>query len=49
MTVVWLSAYAYLIDRFGAVLRRPPVRRRLEQATGAVLCGLGLRLVWDRR
>ncbi|MCA1648460.1 MAG: LysE family translocator [Chloroflexi bacterium] len=49
MGVVWLSAYAFLVGRLGDLLRQPSVRRRLEQITGLVLIGLGLRLAWERR
>ena len=44
-----LSLYAYLVARAGDVLRRPRVRRRLDQCTGAVLVLLGLRVAMERR
>jgi threonine/homoserine/homoserine lactone efflux protein len=42
LTLAWLSAYAVAVARAGDVLRRAPVRRALEAATGAVLVALGL-------
>jgi len=47
--LVWLFLYAYFLGRLGATLQRPRVRRALEAMTGAMLIGLGARLVWDRR
>ena len=49
MGVVWLSAYAWFIERLGAVLTRPTVKAWLERATGGLLIALGVRLAWDRR
>jgi RhtB (resistance to homoserine/threonine) family protein len=46
---VWLTAYAWFIDRVGAVLTRPRVKMRLERATGGLLIALGARLAWARR
>ncbi|MGH9659618.1 MAG: LysE family translocator, partial [Bryobacteraceae bacterium] len=48
MGLAWLVLYARFLDRLGVFLTRPPVRRRFEQATGAVLVGLGLRLAWGK-
>jgi threonine/homoserine/homoserine lactone efflux protein len=48
-SLAWLSVYATLVPRAGDVLRRPPVRRVLDRATGAVLIGLGVRLALTRR
>ena len=48
-SLAWLSVYATLVPRAGDVLRRPPVRRALDRATGAVLIGLGVRLALSRR
>jgi threonine/homoserine/homoserine lactone efflux protein len=45
MTLLWLSAYALAVDRAGRLLRRVPVRRVLDAATGAVLVALGIRLL----
>jgi threonine/homoserine/homoserine lactone efflux protein len=48
-SLAWLSVYAVLVPRAGDVLRRAPVRRALDRATGAVLIGLGVRLALSRR
>jgi threonine/homoserine/homoserine lactone efflux protein len=47
--LAWLSVYATVVPRAGDVLRRPPVRRALDRATGVVLIGLGVRLALTRR
>jgi RhtB (resistance to homoserine/threonine) family protein len=49
MGVVWLTAYAWFIDRLGAVLTRPAVKAWLERVTGGLLIALGARLAWERR
>ncbi len=49
MTLVWLAAYAVVVDRLGDVLRRPAVRRLFDAVLGAVLVALGLRLAVDGR
>ena len=49
MTLVWLSAYAFAVDRASRLLRRPVVRRTLDALTGAMLSALGLRLATERR
>ncbi|MGH3037564.1 MAG: LysE family transporter, partial [Gaiellaceae bacterium] len=49
MTLGWLTAYSFAVDRAGAVLRRPAVRRALDALTGVVLVALGLRLATERR
>jgi threonine/homoserine/homoserine lactone efflux protein len=49
MGVAWLSAYAWFIERLGAVLTRPSVKAWLERATGGLLIALGARLAWERR
>jgi threonine/homoserine/homoserine lactone efflux protein len=49
MGFVWLSSYAWFVDRLGAVLTRPRVKARLERATGALLIALGARLAWEHR
>jgi threonine/homoserine/homoserine lactone efflux protein len=49
MTLVWLSAYSFVVARAGALLRRGPVRRAIEAVTGTVLIALGLRLATDHR
>jgi threonine/homoserine/homoserine lactone efflux protein len=40
----WLSAIVIAVDRARALLTRPVVRRRMEQLTGTVLLGFGIRL-----
>lgn len=45
--LVWYLPIVWLAGRARAVLQRPAVRRRLEQVSGAVLVGLGLRLALD--
>ena len=47
--IVWLTLYAYALDRLGALIRRSGVRLWLERTTGAVLIALGLRLAFERR
>ena len=49
MGFVWLSAYAWFVDRIGAVLTRPAVKVWLERVTGGLLIALGARLAWERR
>ena len=49
MTLVWLAAYAVVVDRAGRWLRRPAIRRAIDAVTGAVLVALGLRLAGERR
>ena len=49
MGVVWLSAYAWFIERLGGVLARPRVKAWLERVTGGLLIALGVRLAWERR
>jgi threonine/homoserine/homoserine lactone efflux protein len=49
MGFVWLTAYAWFVDRLGAVLTRPRVKAALERVTGGVLIALGARLAWERR
>ncbi|HEY4306129.1 MAG TPA: LysE family translocator [Gemmatimonadaceae bacterium] len=49
MGLVWLTAYAWFVDRLGGVLTRPRVKARLERITGGVLIALGARLAWERR
>lgn len=41
---VWLLVYTTLLHHLRAVLSRRAVQRRMEQVTGAVLVGLGVRL-----
>jgi len=49
MGLVWLTAYAWFVDRLGGVLTRPRVKAWLERVTGGVLIALGARLAWERR
>ena len=49
MGFVWLTAYAWFIDRVGSVLTRPRVKMWLERVTGGLLIALGARLAWERR
>ena len=44
MTFAWLTLYALVVERFGTVLRRGPVRRALDALTGAILVAFGVRL-----
>jgi threonine/homoserine/homoserine lactone efflux protein len=44
LTLAWLVAYAFAVERFGRWLRRSPVQRALDAVLGAVLVGLGLRV-----
>lgn len=43
--LVGLLAYAYIAAQTRVVLGRPPIRRLLDRVTGAVLIGLGLRML----
>jgi threonine/homoserine/homoserine lactone efflux protein len=45
--VVWLSAYAWLLDRAVEAFRGSRVRRALDALTGVVLVGLGIRVATD--
>jgi RhtB (resistance to homoserine/threonine) family protein len=47
--VLWLSLYAWLLDRAVTAFKRARVRRALDALTGTVLVGLGLRLAAERR
>ncbi|WP_330461462.1 LysE family translocator [Streptomyces sp. NBC_00820] len=42
--LIWYLPLVWLAGRVGGVLGRPSVRRRMEQLSGAVLVGLGIRL-----
>ena len=44
LTLLWLSAYAIVIARAGALLHRATVRRVLDAITGMALVALGIRL-----
>ena len=47
--IVWLSAYAWMLDRALNTFRGSRLRRALDGLTGIVLVGLGLRLASERR
>jgi threonine/homoserine/homoserine lactone efflux protein len=47
--LVWLTGYAWLLDRTVTAFRGSRVRRALDALTGAVLVALGLRLAAERR
>ena len=49
MTLVWLTAYAFVVARTGDFLLRPAVRRALDAIVGAVLVALGFRVAVERR
>jgi threonine/homoserine/homoserine lactone efflux protein len=49
MGLVWLTGYALLVARVGALLRRPRVRRTLSAVTGVVLVAFGARVAAERR
>ncbi|WP_157251830.1 LysE family translocator [Nonomuraea typhae] len=40
----WFTFYNLVVDKLGALLRRPRVRARVERVTGVVLVGFALRL-----
>jgi threonine/homoserine/homoserine lactone efflux protein len=45
--IVWLSAYAWLLDHAVEAFRGSRVRRALDSVTGVVLVGLGIRVAAD--
>ena len=49
LTLTWLVGYSVLVARAGDLLRRGPLRRALDGATGVVLIGLGVRLALEPR
>lgn len=49
MGLVWLTSYALLVAKIGALLKRSVVRRALNAVTGTVLTVLGVRLAFERR
>ena len=49
LTLCWLVAYAALLDRAGAFMRRSQVRRTIEAITGVALIGLAIRLATEQR
>jgi threonine/homoserine/homoserine lactone efflux protein len=49
MGLVWLTGYALLVAKIGALLRRSAVRRAVNAVAGTVLTALGVRLAFERR
>jgi RhtB (resistance to homoserine/threonine) family protein len=49
LTLAWLAAYALLIGRSSALLRRPGVRKVVDRVTGVVLIAFGVRLALEHR
>jgi threonine/homoserine/homoserine lactone efflux protein len=47
--LVWLTGYAWLLDRAVTAFKSSRVRRALDAVTGTVLVALGLRLAAERR
>jgi threonine/homoserine/homoserine lactone efflux protein len=47
--LVWLTAYAHLVQRARGLLTAPRVKAQLERTTGAVLIALGVRVAVERR
>ena len=47
--LLWLSLYAWALDRAATRFRGSRLRRTVEAVTGSVLIGLGLRLATERR
>jgi len=47
MTVMWLTAYALVVDRVRNVLQRNAVRQWIDRLTGLVLVGLGVRVATE--
>jgi threonine/homoserine/homoserine lactone efflux protein len=45
--IIWLSTYAWLLDRAVATFRGSRLRRALDTLTGVVLVGLGIRVAAD--
>ncbi|RNG18199.1 LysE family translocator [Streptomyces botrytidirepellens] len=45
--LIWYLPLVWLAGRVGGVLQRQSVRRRMEQVSGAVLVGLGVRLATE--
>lgn len=47
--LAWFSLYVVIVDRIGNVFRRPQVRARIEQVTGLLLVGFGIRLALQQQ
>jgi threonine/homoserine/homoserine lactone efflux protein len=48
LDIVWFSALTYALEKARTMLR-PRVQRVMEQVTGAVMIGLGIRLAIESR
>ena len=49
LTLLWLTGYAVVLSRAGALIRRQSIWRSVEAVTGAALVALGLRLASEPR
>ncbi len=49
MGLVWLIAFASLLDKLGKLFSRSSVRRKLEAVTGGLLIAFGLKLAFAKR
>jgi threonine/homoserine/homoserine lactone efflux protein len=49
LTLLWLTGYAVVLSRVGALIRRQSVWRSVEALTGAALVALGLKLAAEPR
>ncbi len=49
ITLVWLVFYSWGVERIGAVLQRPKIRRTLDAVMGTILVALGIKLATDPR
>jgi RhtB (resistance to homoserine/threonine) family protein len=49
MGLVWLTGYALLVAKVGALLRRASVRRLVNSVAGTMLTALGVRLAFERK
>lgn len=47
--IAWLALLVILIGKIGVWLTRASVRQKFEMTTGAILVGLGIGLVFERR
>ncbi len=47
--IAWYTLLAWFVSRARLLLSRPAARRRLEQASGLMLMGFGLRLAVEHR
>lgn len=45
--IVWLSAYAWLLDHAVETFKSSRIRRALDSVTGGVLVALGIRVAAD--